>query len=138
MDPSPEEVVALAEQLTQLAKGLTTSPDPASKKLQTSKLVMQAKKMIWQIQDPFDALMDQVVNVSNRQLPSMPLLGAEYSIAQANTPQTYTVATALSLSELGVFNAIPLGASATVREIAEKCDADEDLIGSWPASLKRC
>lgn len=64
MDSSPEELIAMAEQLTQLAKSVATSKDPFEKKLQTRGLVLQAKQMIAQIQDPFDAIMDHVVNAS--------------------------------------------------------------------------
>jgi hypothetical protein len=63
MDPSPEEVTAMADQLSQLAKSVAASTDPKEKKLQTRKLVLQAKQMIAQIQDPFDAIMEHVVNV---------------------------------------------------------------------------
>lgn len=64
MDPSPEEITALADQLSQLAKSIAASTDPKEKKLQTQRLVLQAKQMIAQIQDPFDAIMDHAVNVS--------------------------------------------------------------------------
>jgi hypothetical protein len=63
MDPTPEEITALADQLSQLAKSAAASTDPKEKKHQTQALVLQAKKMIAQIQDPFDAIMDHVVNV---------------------------------------------------------------------------
>ena len=53
----------MAEKLSQLAKSVATSTDPKEKKLQTRGLVLQAKQMIAQIQDPFDAIMDHVVNV---------------------------------------------------------------------------
>lgn len=63
MDPSPEEITAVADHLTQLAKSVAASTDPKEKKLQTRNLVLQARQMIAQIQDPFDAIMDHVVNV---------------------------------------------------------------------------
>lgn len=63
MDPTPDEITALADQLSQLAKSVAASTDPKEKKHQTQALVLQAKQMIAQIQDPFDALMDHVVNV---------------------------------------------------------------------------
>lgn len=63
MEASPEELMAMTEKLSQLAKSVATSTDPKEKKLQTRGLVLQAKQMIAQIQDPFDAIMDHVVNV---------------------------------------------------------------------------
>jgi hypothetical protein len=65
MDPTPEEITALADQLSQLAKSAAASKDPKEKKHHTQALVLQAKKMIAQIQNPFDAIMDHVVNVRN-------------------------------------------------------------------------
>ena len=64
MDPSPDEILALADHLTQLAKNVASAQDPMSRKHQTAALVMQAKQLIAQVQDPFDALMDHIVNVS--------------------------------------------------------------------------
>lgn len=53
----------MADQLSQLAKSMAASTDPKEKKLQTRNLVLQAKQMIAHIQDPFDAIMEHVVNV---------------------------------------------------------------------------
>jgi hypothetical protein len=64
MDPSPVEIAALAEQLSQAAKYVAFARDPTTRKEQTAALVLQAKQLIWQIQDPYDALMDHIVNVS--------------------------------------------------------------------------
>ena len=64
MDPSAQQISALANQLSQLARDIETSPDPMTRKMQTSNLVMQAKKTIWAIQDPIDAMMDQIASVS--------------------------------------------------------------------------
>jgi hypothetical protein len=63
MDPSPDQIAALADQLSQIARDVASAQDPVSKKHQVNALVMQAKKTIWAVQDPVDALMDQVVNV---------------------------------------------------------------------------
>ena len=63
MDPSPGEITALANQLNQLAKQVVSAQDPVTRKHQTAALVMQAKQLIWRVQDPFDALMDHIVNV---------------------------------------------------------------------------
>ena len=63
MEASPQEITALAEQLTQLVGGLESCPDPTSKKLQVSEIVLQAKKIIWQAQDPFEAMMDHIGHV---------------------------------------------------------------------------
>lgn len=67
MDPSAEEIIALAEQLTQTAKGLASETHPPARKQQTACLVLQAKQLIWSVQDPHDALMDHIVNVRMRQ-----------------------------------------------------------------------
>ncbi len=64
MDPSPEEITALADQLSQVAKYVAFARDPTTRKQQTAAVVLQAKQLIWQIQDPYDALMDHIVNVS--------------------------------------------------------------------------
>jgi hypothetical protein len=64
MDPSPDQIAALADQLGQIARDVASAQDPVSKKHQVNALIMQAKKTISVVQDPVDALMDQVVNVS--------------------------------------------------------------------------
>lgn len=64
MDTSPEEIIALADQLNHLAKSVAAAQDPMTRKYQTANLVMQAKQLIWRVQDPFDAIMDHIVNVS--------------------------------------------------------------------------
>lgn len=64
MEPSSEQLLALAEQLKSLAQDLATSDDPKSKKVLTASLVQEAKNLIWAAQDPLDHLMDQIVNVS--------------------------------------------------------------------------
>ena len=64
MDPSSEHILALADQLKLAAQDAAAAEDPKTKKLQTANLIMQAKNLIWQVQDPFDQLMDQVVSVT--------------------------------------------------------------------------
>ncbi|EXJ79628.1 hypothetical protein A1O3_07907 [Capronia epimyces CBS 606.96] len=103
MDPSQEEISALAGQLSQLANSVTSSQDPMFRKQQTAALVMQAKQLIWQVQDPFDAIMDHIVN-------------------------GYTIAACLACSKLGVFEAVPPAGTASVKEISQRCDAPEELI----------
>ncbi|KAL2428869.1 O-methyltransferase desB [Exophiala dermatitidis] len=103
MESSAEETIALANQISQLANNVVSARDPMSRKQQTAELVMQAKQLIWQVQDPFDAIMDHIVN-------------------------GYTIATCLACSKLGVFEAIPPTGTATAKEVAEKCDAPEELI----------
>ncbi|KIX10478.1 uncharacterized protein Z518_01561 [Rhinocladiella mackenziei CBS 650.93] len=103
MDPSPEEITALAAQLNELAKSVASAQDPMSRKHRTAALVMQAKQLIWQAQDPFDAIMDHVVN-------------------------GYTISACLASSKLGIFEAVPPSGTATAKEIAQKCDAAEELI----------
>lgn len=64
MDPSAEEITALAEQLAQAAKSLGSTSHPPTRKQETANLVLKAKQLIWCVQDPHDALMDHIVNVS--------------------------------------------------------------------------
>jgi hypothetical protein len=64
MEPSSEEIIALADQLNELARTVASAQDPKTRKRQTAALVLQAKQLIWQTQDPYDAAMDHVVNVS--------------------------------------------------------------------------
>ncbi len=123
MDPSPQHIAALADQLGQLAREIETAPDPMTRKMQTSNLVMQAKKTIWAIQDPMDAMMDQIVSVS---LTTMLLLSRRTLLT--GNHQTFSVAAALALIEIGVFDIIPLHGTANVKEIAQKADAEEELI----------
>jgi hypothetical protein len=123
MDPTPEELTALADQLSQLAKSAAASTDPKEKKHQTQALVLQAKKMIAQIQDPFDAIMDHVVNVRNS--PPNPRLGIN-----TETSQAYTIAATLALMEIGVFEAIPMQGSIDLKSLASKCSADFSLIST--------
>jgi hypothetical protein len=42
--------------------------------------------------------------------------------------QGYTIATCLAASKLGVFEAIPPTGTATAKEVAQTCDAAEELI----------
>lgn len=65
MDPSAEEMAALASKLSAMANDLAQKPDQGKKKEMQKALVMQAKQLIWQCQPPFDAIMDLTVNVSN-------------------------------------------------------------------------
>jgi len=63
MDTSPEEITALADQLSQLAKDVASAQDPMTQKHQTAALILQAKQLIRQVQDPYEAIMDHIVNV---------------------------------------------------------------------------
>ncbi|EXJ80351.1 hypothetical protein A1O1_08495 [Capronia coronata CBS 617.96] len=103
MDPSPDEIRALAGELSQLANGVASAQDPMARKQQTTALIMQAKHLIWAVQDPFDAVMDHIVN-------------------------GFTIAACLTCSKLGVFEAVPPVGTASVKEVAQKCDAPEELI----------
>ena len=51
--------------------------------------------------------------------------------------QTFSVAAALALIELGVFDIIPLHGTANVKEIAQKADAEEELISECITTLLR-
>lgn len=58
------QVAALADELASLAKGLAaTEADPIAKKHQTHAVVMKAKSLITQIQDPMEACMQHTTNV---------------------------------------------------------------------------
>ena len=63
MDPTPEERAALVEELTRLGTDVSRAQGAMDHKQQTADLVSQAKQLIAKVQDPFDALMDHVVNV---------------------------------------------------------------------------
>ena len=65
MDPSPEEISALADQLSQLAKDMAATKDPISRKVQVQNLCLEAQKMIRAIQDPVQGMMDTVTTVRN-------------------------------------------------------------------------
>lgn len=54
----------MAEELSALAKSLETSNDPTAIKNARAAVVMKAKNLISQVQDPMDAIMDHVTNVS--------------------------------------------------------------------------
>ena len=45
-------------------------------------------------------------------------------------PEAYTIAATLALIEIGVFEAIPMQGSIDLKELAEKCKADESLIST--------
>jgi hypothetical protein len=66
MDTPPEEIIALADQLSQVARDMASgasSADPKARKALSGNLVMQAKKLIWAVQEPIDAMTDQVTTV---------------------------------------------------------------------------
>ena len=63
MDPSPEEISALADQLSQLGKDMAATKDPVSRKVQVQNLCLEAQKMIRAIQDPVQGMMDTVTTV---------------------------------------------------------------------------
>jgi hypothetical protein len=52
MDPTPEEITALAEQLTKLATSASQPRDAMARKQQIAALVLQAKQLIAKVQDP--------------------------------------------------------------------------------------
>lgn len=64
MDPTPERISAMAEELSALAKSLETTSDPGAIKHTKAAVVLKAKNLIGQVQDPMDATMDHVTNVS--------------------------------------------------------------------------
>lgn len=66
MDPTPQDMAKLASSLSALSSKLTNASDPIVKKDLQNQLVMAAKQVVGQCQDPMDALLDHVVNVSLR------------------------------------------------------------------------
>jgi hypothetical protein len=64
MDPSPAQISAMADELSALAMSLETASDPAATKHARAAVVMKAKNLIGQVQDPMEAIMDHVTNVS--------------------------------------------------------------------------
>ncbi|KAL6242752.1 hypothetical protein RBB50_010398 [Rhinocladiella similis] len=103
MDPSAEEITALAEQLAQAAKSLGSTSHPPTRKQETANLVLKAKQLIWCVQDPHDALMDHIVN-------------------------GYTISACLAASKLGIFEAVPPTGTASAKQVAQRCNAAEELI----------
>ncbi len=69
MDPTPEEIGALAEQLNKLAANISDAQGAVERKQQTAALVLQAKHLIAKVQNPFDALVDHIVNVRSSPVP---------------------------------------------------------------------
>jgi hypothetical protein len=63
MDPTPQQISAVAEELSALTKSIETSNDPLATKHAKAAVVMKAKNLITQVQDPMDACMDHVTNV---------------------------------------------------------------------------
>ena len=64
MGPSSDQVAALADELASIAKGLAaTEADPMARKRQTHAVVMKAKALISEIQDPMEACMQHTTNV---------------------------------------------------------------------------
>jgi hypothetical protein len=64
MDPTPQQISAMADELSALAKRLETSSDPGAIRHTKAAVVMKAKHLIGQVQDPMDAVLDHVTNVS--------------------------------------------------------------------------
>lgn len=64
MDPTPQQISAMAEELSALAKSLETSSDPTAIRHTKAAVIMKAKNLIGQAQDPMDTVMDHVTNVS--------------------------------------------------------------------------
>ncbi len=63
MNPTPQQISAMAEDLSALSRSLETSSDPGATKHTKAAIVMKAKHFIAQVQDPMDAVMDHVTNV---------------------------------------------------------------------------
>lgn len=65
MDPPPALISSLGESISALAKSVGASQDAATRKFQSRALVQEAKKLILQVQDPVDQILDQVNAVSS-------------------------------------------------------------------------
>lgn len=74
MEASPEQIAALADELAILAKGLAAADNagPMAKRNQTHAVVMKAKSLINQIQDPLEACIQHTTNVSSTRCQSEP------------------------------------------------------------------
>ena len=103
MDPSPDEIAALADELSTLAKGLKDQKDPTSKLFQSKAAVIKARALITAVQDPFDAAMDHTTNL-------------------------FVISSTRALMSMGVFEAIPPKGSVSVSDLAKECKAEEELI----------
>lgn len=126
MDPTPQQISAMADELSALAKSLETKSDPREVKHTKAAVVLQAKELISQVQDPMDAVMDHVTNV--RLLLLRRGLGMEITDIFI---QIFVVSALRALMEIGVFEAIPPTGSIGITELAEKCEADESLISIY-------
>ena len=124
MEASSEQILALADQLKLVAQDVAATQDPKIRKLQTANLVIQAKSLIAQVQDPFDQLQDQIVNV---------MTSLDACEEQADDMQGFAIGACLALLDIGVFNAIPFPGTATVEEIARKTDSAPELISKEAA-----
>lgn len=76
MDPTRQQISAMADELSVLVKSLETAGDAAAAKHARAAIVMKAKNVISHVQDPMEAVMDHVTNVSlprlfNRYAPCM-------------------------------------------------------------------
>ena len=103
MDASSDEIAALADELSVLAKGLKDQKDPMSKLFQSKATVLKARALIAAVQDPFDAAMDHTTNI-------------------------FVISSTRALMSMGVFEAIPPKGSISVTDLAKECNAEEELI----------
>lgn len=125
MDPTPQQISAMADELSALAKSMETCNDPTAIRHTKAAVVLKAKNLIGQVQDPMDATMDHVTNVSLfwfrddlrcKCLKSLPI-------------QLFVASAIRALMEIGVFEAIPAHGSIGITELAHRCEAEEALIG---------
>lgn len=68
MDPTPQQITAMAEELSALAKRLECAKDPGAIKHTKEALVIKAKNLIGQVQGPLDVVMDHISQVGLSQL----------------------------------------------------------------------
>lgn len=64
MDPSPDHLVSLVDEISSLTKLYTTNLDGFQKRQAQSALIIKAKQFINQAIDPMEAAIDHMTNVS--------------------------------------------------------------------------
>ncbi|KAL9625333.1 MAG: hypothetical protein Q9160_000396 [Pyrenula sp. 1 TL-2023] len=103
MAESPREIMAMADQLHALAKSYTTSTDPAKKSHARHALYMQAKNIVNKVEDPMEGCMELVSSLSS-------------------------LSAVRACIEMKVFENVPTSGTIKIKELAQKCGAEESLI----------
>jgi hypothetical protein len=116
MDPSPEQISALAEQLSQLARNLSTEQDPKARRMQTSNLVMAAKKTVSTLQEPMETLTDQItlVNLTPLLLNRHMLIPLQPDLLHLSSPRAHGTRCLRTSPSSGLYNCQGTRAESTV------------------------